>query len=136
MQKLIESINAAWIENYSGDAVTEEGPLITRVKGLGNDRKCMLDNWKAAEKAYNAREREVRDLSARVETAIKDRDASEEKFEKSIEAIRAMRHFMSVELGWEFFRADMNLGENPSKSAENAKKVKEYLQTHPNIWED
>jgi len=35
--------------------------------------------------------------------------------------------FCQAEMGWEFFRADFEIGKNPSKSLENAKKLREFL---------
>ena len=47
----------------------------------------------------------------------------------------AIRHFCEVEMSWEWFRADFNIGDTQNQSLKNAKKLKEFLsandQAHP-----
>jgi hypothetical protein len=39
----------------------------------------------------------------------------------------AIIQFCEVEMGWEFFRAEFQIGDNPSKSLENAMKLRKFL---------
>jgi len=39
----------------------------------------------------------------------------------------AIRHFCEVEMSWEWFRAEFNIGDTQNKSLQNAKKLKEFL---------
>ena len=39
----------------------------------------------------------------------------------------AIIQFCEVEMGWEFFRAEFKIGDNPSKSLENAMKLRKFL---------
>ena len=39
----------------------------------------------------------------------------------------AIIQFCEVEMGWEFFRAEFQIGDNPSKSLENAMKLRQFL---------
>ena len=39
----------------------------------------------------------------------------------------AIIQFCEVEMGWEFFRAEFQIGANPSKSLENAIKLRKFL---------
>jgi len=42
----------------------------------------------------------------------------------------AILQFCEVEMGWEFFRAEFQIGDHPSKSLQNAKKLREFLAAH------
>jgi len=42
----------------------------------------------------------------------------------------ALLEFMEVEMGWEYFRAEYQIGDSPSQSLQNAKKVKEFLSAN------
>lgn len=42
----------------------------------------------------------------------------------------AIIQFCECEMGWEFFRADMKISDNPSKSMENAMKLREFLSAN------
>jgi hypothetical protein len=42
----------------------------------------------------------------------------------------AMRHFCEVEMSWEWFRAEFNIGDTQNKSLQNAKKLKEFLSAN------
>ena len=42
----------------------------------------------------------------------------------------ALLEFMEVEMGWEYFRAEYNIGDSPSRSLQNAKKVKAFLSAN------
>lgn len=42
----------------------------------------------------------------------------------------AILEFMEVEMGWEYFRAEYNIGDSPSQSLQNAKKVKAFLSAN------
>jgi hypothetical protein len=39
----------------------------------------------------------------------------------------AIIQFCEVEMGWEFFRAEFQIGDKPSKSLENAMKLRKFL---------
>jgi len=41
--------------------------------------------------------------------------------------VAAIIQFCEVEMGWEFFRAEFKIGDNPSKSMENAMKLRKFL---------
>jgi len=42
----------------------------------------------------------------------------------------AILHFCEVEMSWEWFRAEFNIGNDPRKSLQNAKKLKEFLSAN------
>jgi hypothetical protein len=42
----------------------------------------------------------------------------------------AIRHFCEVEMSWEWFRAELNIGDTQNKSLQNAKKLKEFLSAN------
>ena len=42
-------------------------------------------------------------------------------------ALADLIQFCKVEMGWEFFRADMEIAENPTTSMQNARKIRERL---------
>jgi hypothetical protein len=44
----------------------------------------------------------------------------------------ALLEFMEVEMGWEYFRAEYNIGDSPSQSLQNAKKLKAFLSANEN----
>ena len=42
----------------------------------------------------------------------------------------AIRQFCEVEMSWEWFRAEFNIGDTQNKSLKNAKKLKEFLSAN------
>lgn len=54
------------------------------------------------------------------------------QLERELESMTAQRdaviHFCEAEMGWEYFRAECKIGNNPSNSEENAEKLREYLK--------
>jgi hypothetical protein len=45
----------------------------------------------------------------------------------------AIIQFCEVEMGWEFFRAEFKIGDNPSKSLENAMKLRKFLSENTEL---
>lgn len=45
----------------------------------------------------------------------------------------AIREFCEVEMSWEWFRAEFNIGDTQNKSLQNAKKLKEFLSANASV---
>lgn len=54
--------------------------------------------------------------------------------DEAADACAALMHFCEVEMGWMFFRAECAIGDNPTESMKNAKKLREFLKTCPSVY--
>lgn len=81
--------------------------------------RSFFREWWASEKCVIDR-----DKWAEEHAYLKGWDACEEIAMKREAAII---QFCEVEMGWEFFRAEFQIGDNPSKSMENAMKLRKFL---------
>ena len=60
----------------------------------------------------------------------------EEELERTRKREQAIIRFCECEMNWEFFRAEMDLGDDASQSMQNAKKLREYLACHTKTPKD
>lgn len=65
----------------------------------------------------------------RLESIMRERD-------NALAREAAIIRFCECEMGWGFFRAEMNIGDNPTMSERNALKLREFLEKHKPETED